>query len=117
MLAANAAFYRAMRQGDLAAMQLLWSEARDVCCAHPSREMLHGRGPVLESWRLIFHGGGPPQIRVEDAHAVVTGGTALVLCSEIVGGATLVAANSFVLEEGRWRIVSHQAAEVPEKAG
>jgi hypothetical protein len=117
VLAANEAFYRAMRRGDLAAMDLLWSEARDVSCAHPGRALLHGRGPVLESWRLIFEGGGPPGIEVDGVHAVVTGGTALVLCVEVVAGARLTATNAFALEDGRWRLVSHLSAEMPEAAG
>ena len=35
VLDANDAFYRAMREGDLDAMEALWARARTVSCTHP----------------------------------------------------------------------------------
>lgn len=113
VLAANATFYRVLREGDYGAMQALWSDRRHVTCTHPSGQPLEGRRAVMESWRLILTEGEAPPIRHCDAQAVVTGHTAIVLCRERVGDATLMAANAFALENGVWRMINHQASPVP----
>lgn len=113
VLAANEAFYRAIREGDLASMDSLWAVGREVNCTHPSMQALTGRDQVMESWRLILVEGEPPPITCADASAIVTGQTAIVLCTEIVGDIQLVASNAFVIEHGRWRLINHQAAHVP----
>lgn len=113
VLSANDAFYDAMRRGDLSAMDRLWVRRRPVSCTHPSGPQILGRAAVMESWRLILEEGVPPAIRAEDARAVVTGGAALVLCREQIGPVSLMASNSFVLEDGAWRMLTHQAAPMP----
>ncbi|MEM1344322.1 MAG: nuclear transport factor 2 family protein [Pseudomonadota bacterium] len=113
VLAANAAFYAAMRAGDLGMMDSLWSRQRQVACAHPSGQMLQGRQAVMDSWTMILgHGGAVPVVHCA-AQAVVTGSTALVLCEEWVGLDQLMTANAFAFEEGAWRMISHQAAPMP----
>lgn len=112
VLAANAAFYRAMRAGDLEAMERLWTRRRPVSCAHPGGPMIQGRAAVMESWRRIL-GAVPPAIRCTEPQAVVTGLSALVLCREVVAGTAMMASNSFVREPEGWRMLSHQAAEIP----
>jgi hypothetical protein len=113
-LAANAAFYAAMRAGDLAGMDALWTRARMAICTHPNQPTLFGRRAVMESWRMILTLFRPPRIRALAPHAVVTGGTALVLCRERVGAVELMASNSFAIEDGAWRIVTHQAMPVED---
>jgi len=116
VLDANQAFYRAMRDGDVAAMERLWARGRQVTCTHPNSPSILGRGPVMASWRLILtrH---PPEIHAQDATAIVTGSTALVLCREIIGEdkilVELMASNAWVHESGAWRLVNHQAAPIP----
>jgi len=109
VLAANAAFYRAMRAGDLAAMDGLWARDRSVSCTHPEAPALVGRAEVMESWRLILIEGEAPDIECHDAYAIVTGATAMVLCREVLGEMELIASNAFVREDGEWRLVNHQA--------
>jgi hypothetical protein len=117
VLAANDAFYKAMREGDYAAMERLWAERRTVTCTHPDWHMLMGREAVMESWRMILTEHEPPEIWPVDAQAIVTGSTAIVLCGERIGGFELVASNSFVREGRSWRLLNHQAAHAPaEKA-
>jgi len=113
VLEANDRFYRAMRDGDFEAMDRLWALRRAVGCTHPSMQALTGRPAVMESWRLILVEGEPPPIDCADPSVVVTGGTAMVLCTEIVGDVQLVASNTFVHEDGAWRLINHQAAHVP----
>jgi len=101
----------------MAAMDALWSVHREVACTHPSMHGLMGRPAVMESWRLILVEGEPPPIEVSDVTVIVTGRTAMVLCQETVGHVQLVATNSFALEEGAWRLISHQAAHMPGTVG
>ena len=113
VLAVNAAFYQAMRAGDYEAMERLWTRSRPVSCTHPGRPMIQGRAAVIASWRRILRRGQPVEIEPLDAIAVVTGRSALVLCREEVGTGQMMASNTFVLEPGGWRMLSHQAARIP----
>lgn len=114
VLAANDAFYCAMREGDYAAMDRLWARRRVVTCTHPDWKMLVGRRAVMESWRVVLLDHLPPAIWPTEAHAVVTGSTALVICTERVDGIDLMAANAFVREGARWRLLNHQSAYAGE---
>lgn len=116
VLDANEAFYRAMREGDLDAMEALWARARSVSCTHPSGPAIFGRMAVMASWRAIL-GHQPPEIRPEDPQAIVTGRTAMVLCRERIGAVELMASNAWVREDGAWRMVNHQAAHIPGTGG
>lgn len=117
VLAANAAFYRAMRLGDLALMESLWARGRTVICTHPSGPSLVGLDEVLSSWRLILSEGGMLPITHRGARAIVTGGSAMVLCTEIIGEVHLMATKTFVYEDARWRLLNHEAAPVPGTVG
>ena len=112
VLDANQAFYRAMRQGDLDAMDALWARARSVSCTHPSGPAIFGRAAVMESWKLIL-GHLPPDIHPAAAQAIVTGRTAMVLCTEHIGPVELMASNAWVREDGAWRMLNHQATHMP----
>ena len=115
VLDANQAFYRALRQGNLDAMDALWARARPVSCTHPSGPAIFGRAAVMESWRLIL-GHLPPDIHASDAQAIVTGRSAMVLCTERIGPVALMASNAWVREDGAWRMINHQAAPMPRAA-
>lgn len=109
VLFANEAFYAAFASRDLAAMAKAWAEAAPVSCIHPGWDALHGRGPVIESWRAILEGASPPDIRCRGARASIYGKVATVVCFEEIGGNYLIATNVFVQESGHWRMVHHQA--------
>lgn len=113
LLEANEAFYRAMRTGDLAAMDALWSHARRVSCIHPNCPAIFGREAVMESWRVILELHEPPQVHAIAPRPILTGRTAIVLCREDLGHIELMASNAFVREADRWRMVNHQAAPIP----
>ena len=113
VLTVNDDFYVAMRRGDLAEMDRLWARGREVTCTHPNWSMLVGREAVMESWRLILTQAPAPSIWPAECEVVVTGSTAMVLCIERIDGNELMAANSFVLENGNWRIMNHQALAMP----
>lgn len=113
VLAANHAFYCALRAGDFQAMDGIWAEDRTVTCTHPASHVLTGREMVMESWRLIMLDGEPPEIDYTEPAVVVTENAALVLCEEVIGEFRLMASNSFVRERGLWRMLNHQATHIP----
>lgn len=109
MLEANHSFYKFMRTGDYPGMADLWARRRLVSCTHPGRAMLVGRNAVLDSWRMIL-GTTPPSVWPDHPMPVVTGQTGFVLNIERISGAELMASNGFVVEDGHWRMINHQAA-------
>ena len=113
-LAANAAFYRALAQGDYASMEALWSGSEPLLCSHPGTQALHGRAAVLGSWRAIL--AEPPNIEARAPRAVVIRGVAFVTCLEAIGDTILTATNAWVWEQGEWRMIHHQSGHVaPEQ--
>lgn len=117
LMEAHAAFYRAIRHADLAAMDALWSRRRRVSCTHPNGPSLFGREAVMESWRMILAQPRPPQLHATEPQPIVAGRTAMILCREALGQLQLIASNVFVHERTGWRMVNHQAAIVPAEAG
>jgi ketosteroid isomerase-like protein len=107
ILAANEAFYRAFRDGDRDAMDAVWARHAEVACIHPGAAPLSGREDVIDSWNDIL--GGPPPIQCVRPQAYQLGDTAFVICGERVPGGVLVATNTFVREDGAWRMVHHHA--------
>src|SRR5688572_15017703 len=113
-LAANAAFYEAFARRDAAAMDVLWSRVHPVACIHPGWNVLRSREEIMASWEAIIVNPNQPRVVAGGAEAMVFGSTAVVICREFVGGATLLATNVFVNEDGRWRMVHHQSGPVAE---
>ncbi|MSP84118.1 MAG: DUF4440 domain-containing protein [Alphaproteobacteria bacterium] len=111
---ANDAFYAAFTRGDMPAMDALWSSQATVTCIHPGWDVLIGRGAVMASWAAILANSGRPRIKASEPHVVVGGGMAVVVCHEHVHGARLVGTNVFVLEDGAWRMIHHQAGPAPD---
>jgi ketosteroid isomerase-like protein len=116
VLAANAAFYRAFSEGDFAAMSQLWAERASVACFHPTSAVLVGRARVLQSWKQILRQNAPLEMRCHRATVHLLGEAAFVTGYEGNGSQTahLAVTNVFVLEEGRWRMVHHQAGPLSQ---
>lgn len=112
VLAANAAFYRAFTERDALGMDALWAVDAPVVCVHPNWDILIGRDQVMSSWVAILSNPGSPRVLHSDDQAWVSGAQAMVVCKEEVGGATLIATNVFVHEDGAWKIVHHHASPV-----
>lgn len=112
VLAANQAFYDAFTRRDLPALDALWAKHTEVACIHPGWDALFGREEVMESWHAILRGPSPPTIACRGASARVVGDAGVVVCTEVIGGAELIATNLFVREGGRWRLAHHQSGPV-----
>lgn len=113
VLFANEAFYVAFAARDLQAMSEIWSRTDLVTCIHPGASTLQGRDQVIQSWRVILSNPASPQIVCRNPSAHLHGDIAYVLCWEQIQEAFLIATNIFIREEGRWRMVHHQASPAP----
>jgi hypothetical protein len=111
VLDANASFYRAFSTGDYALMSDVWAARFPVACVHPLSPALFGREEVLRSWREILERRPAFELRCDHPAVSVLSGIAIVTCYEgnDKRGAHLAATNVFALEDGRWRLIHHQA--------
>lgn len=107
--AANLEFYRAFNTADFPGMDALWAREAPVLCIHPGWTPLYGRAAVMRSWQDLFANPEPTRLMCHDDRAFLYGDTAVVLCEEELPGGHLVANNTFIREEGEWRMVLHQA--------
>ena len=116
VLEANRDFYQAFNDGDYDAMSRLWAERAPVACMHPGVPVIVGRARVLASWKGILGDAEDWGMSCRGARAHVLGDTAFVTCFEASGDqpAHLAATNVFVLEDGHWRLVHHQAGILSE---
>jgi len=113
VLQANIAFYDAFSMRDIEAMSELWAQDHGVVCAHPGQLILKGYENILESFDEIFEGGGPDISMSNVQIKLMNGGkSAFVTCIEVVrGDPGTLATNIFEKgNDGRWRMVHHQAA-------
>lgn len=116
--AASARFYRAFEQLDLEAMRELWAHSVPVSCVHPGWDLVLGREAVLDSWRTIFSGSSDLHFQSEEAQITAGKEMGWVVSREVLRTSvqgmpvenTLTAVNTFVLEDGVWRIAHHHAA-------
>lgn len=114
ILEANDAFYTAFRTRDFDSMDELWARQHDVAVYHPGWRGIDGRDAVMASWYRIMFVGEPPEIFPSEPTVIVNGTSAVVFCTEDVGDCRVIASNTFVLEDGTWRICHHQAAGLPD---
>jgi uncharacterized protein (TIGR02246 family) len=118
---ANAAFYEALTNRDLAAMERLWFRADWVECVHPGMVSVRGWDEVRVSWTELFAAAGSLMVGAVNAHVRLVGDVAWVTCDERImtrGDGRLMssmahATNIFVRHDGAWRVVVHHASPVP----
>lgn len=116
VLAANAQFYESFRIGDLAAMQALWANRKEVCCVHPGARGIYGYEDVMTSWEYVWANYEfPLEIELKDVNVRVIGDVGYVSCVELVktkgsswGGQ--FATNVFERIDGKWFICIHHAS-------
>lgn len=118
VLAANARFYNAFREGNLAEMQALWANGDHVCCVHPGASGVLGYDDVMESWDVVWMNYDfPLEIELKNIRVHFRGDVGYVTCVEFVRtkgsswGAQFVT-NVFEKMDGQWFICIHHASPV-----
>lgn len=110
VLGANESFYKIFRERDEAAMAALWARLVPVAVTHPGWQTVLGRPAVLASFHRIMSDPRSPWVWCHDPHVILPAeGVAVVLCTEAIDANRLTATNVFVIEDGVWRLVHHQA--------
>ncbi|KAI3507505.1 hypothetical protein L1887_22492 [Cichorium endivia] len=118
VLAANSRFYNSFRNGDLAAMQALWSKNQNVCVVHPGVSGISGYELVMGSWEFVWADYEfPLNIEVKDVQVFVKGDMGYVTCVEMVrttgkSWGRQFATNVFEKIDGRWFMCVHHASHV-----
>lgn len=115
VLQANQSFYEAYSTGDMAAMERCWSTQQPVTCIHPGWQVLRGHDRVMASWRALMAGRHSPPQSCESVHAIIIDQVAVVTCIERGSAGKLAATNIFVLEDGLWKMIHHQASHYTER--
>ena len=113
VLFANDAFYLAFAIQNFKEMRGSWAAQTPVTCIHPGWDVLSNLEDVLDSWEDILASPNATNIICKNPIVRVHGNFAYVACHEILDQGFLVATNVFVLENGLWKIVHHQAGEAP----
>lgn len=113
VIAANEAFYKAFREQNIEAMDVVWAKKAKVSVIHPGWNAIFGREEVMTSWRRIIESGGAPNISSVQPVVLFRDNSAVVLCYEKADGSYLTATNIFVLEDGAWRMIHHHAGPAP----
>jgi ketosteroid isomerase-like protein len=123
VLAANLAFYEALRSLDIARMEAAWLQEDWVRCLHPGWELLLGWEEVQRSWAAIFHSTRQILISISRPVVQIVGDTAWVSCLEDVttaqedsiSTALIETTNIFVRLRGRWLMVHRHTTPLPGK--
>jgi len=118
---ANVAFYDALTNRDLAAMERLWFPADWVECVHPGMPRLRGWEAVHESWAVLFATAAALMVAPTDVHVRLVGDVAWIGCEERIANwnegkmlsSMAHATNVFVRHDDQWRMVVHHASPVP----
>lgn len=120
-LEANDAFYRALSNLDLPAMEELWAQHGFVVCVHPGWGPLEGWPTVRQSFEQIFTNTKWIKVVPTSLTVEVAGDVAIVTCAENittahdgeVAVAVAQATNVFRREGGAWRLIVHHASPAP----
>nr|CAB3451313.1 unnamed protein product [Digitaria exilis] len=122
VLAANARFYAAFKDGDLVAMHQAWAKGDHVYVVHPSAGRISGYEMVMQSWEMVCDADYefPLQIDLQDVEVHVRGDVGYVTCLELVrtkGSSSWgkqVATNVFEKVDGKWFMCAHHASHFDE---
>lgn len=121
VLAANQAFYDAMRTRSIPSMREAWMSSSDnVSLAHPLQGIISGLDDVMSAWADMFALGTATHIETDVLKIDVKKNAAWCICTQkgtgiigenIVGGER-IATNIFQMHRGRWKMVYHGTSPV-----
>jgi ketosteroid isomerase-like protein len=113
----EAAFYEAMREGDLDKLMAVWAEDEEVLCVHAGSPRLVGLAAVRASFEAIF-ASGRVGVQLGSVRRIVTLSTAVHGVMEHVRIHTeqgmrsgwVMATNVYLKTALGWRMVAHHAS-------
>lgn len=123
VLAANARFYDAFREGDLAAMRSVWAKGGHVYVVHPSAGRIGGHETVMRSWEMVCDADHefPLRLELQEVEVHVRGDMGYVTCLELVktrgsGGSwgKQIATNVFEKVGDEWLMCVHHASHLDD---
>ncbi|CAN6310717.1 unnamed protein product [Urochloa humidicola] len=121
LLAANARFYNAFKNGDIAAMHSIWAKGDHVYVIHPAAGRISGYDVVMQSWEMVCNADYefPLSIDLKNIEVHIRGNLGYVTCLEVVKnkGRTWgkqIATNIFEKVNGTWLISVHHASHIEE---
>lgn len=94
----------------MTAMADMWSASGPVACIHPGWDALVDRDEVIRSWAQILANSEAPSVGCRNPQPFLYGDYAFVVCQEVLAQGVLAATNIFVREDGRWKLIHHQAS-------
>ena len=117
----NAAFYHAVEELDLEAMDRVWLHESWVRCIHPGWDLLVGWEVVRQSWQQIFSGTSWIRVIPTSVDVRVLGDVGFVGCAENitatsdgdVGVAVAQATNLFLRTDQGWLLIHHHSSPAP----
>lgn len=118
---AEAAFYEAIEQADMAALDAVWSRDDNIVCVHPGAMRIEGRSAVLKSFEHMFD--EAPELDFTIVDTLYTGNDSLAvhlvreeiaLDGQVVS--IMVSTNIYQMEDGGWRMLLHHASPEPDIA-
>jgi hypothetical protein len=115
---AEAAFYRAFQELDLALMEQVWSDLPETCCLHPGGGLLLGKAAVLQSWSEILAKAKRPSMVHRTLQVTANGDLSVHQVEELIrpgddprGKASrVIATNVFRRDLNGWRMLTHHAS-------
>ena len=118
---ANAAFYRAVEELNIADMERLWLHEPWVRCIHPGWDLLVGWEVIRQSWEQIFSGTTWMRVTPTSVDIQVLGDVGMVGCAENitatsdgdVGVAVAQATNLFLRTASGWCMFHHHSSPSP----
>lgn len=115
--AAEAAFYAAFEQADLAAMMQVWDDAPDIACIHPMGKVITGLAEVGRSWQEVFASELQLRFTREPVQLSESGNLAVSMLYEhiqVVGEEKprppMLATNVYRRGDRGWRLILHHAS-------
>jgi ketosteroid isomerase-like protein len=113
----EAAFYEALRHGDIDNLMACWADEDDMVCVHPGGARLLGAGAIRAAFDMMF-ANGSIQVQAEKVHRVDSLGTSVhsvlerieVLTEEGPRHAYVIATNVYQKTPRGWRMVAHHAS-------
>jgi ketosteroid isomerase-like protein len=121
LLAANARFYNAFKNGDIAAMYSIWAKGDHVYVIHPAAGRISGYDVVMQSWEMVCNADYefPLNIDLKNIEVHIRGNLGYVTCLEVVKtkGRTWgkqIATNIFEKVDGTWLMCVHHASHIEE---